>query len=85
MDDTYRSSGFDGERPGMLGMVTFFAVIGSELGLLAALLLGGCAGVRPVAAAPPAVSEPGPAAAAASSVPPEASTCRRGARAPGEA
>jgi hypothetical protein len=41
MDDTYRSSGPDGENPGMLRMVTFFAVLGSELGLLAALLLGG--------------------------------------------
>jgi hypothetical protein len=41
MGDTCQSTGFDGEHLDLPGLVTCFAVLGSALGLLAALLLGG--------------------------------------------
>jgi hypothetical protein len=59
MGDTHRATGLHGENPGLLRMATSLAVIGSALGLLAALLLGGSPGVWPDAASRPAAPECG--------------------------
>jgi hypothetical protein len=41
MDQTYGISRFEADNPDLLRMATSVALIGSALGLLAALLLGG--------------------------------------------
>jgi hypothetical protein len=54
-----KTSGGDVQRPGFLGMATSLAVMGSALGLLAALFLGGGSGVGSFAAERPASPDRG--------------------------
>lgn len=58
MASTHSTSRLDVEDPDLLGKVSHLAVIGFALGLSAALLLGGCSGVRPVTVAPREAPEP---------------------------